>query len=100
MKRTLLGISLSSLLVIATCAHAEDSVPMQMPMSADSQQTGGTANPAMQPGSSDQGGTISGTSASGQGSAGLTRSEVKQQLLTAEQDGELKRLNQTLYKGQ
>ncbi len=73
---------------------------MQMPMSADSQQAGGTINPAAQPGSGDQGGTISGTSASGQGSTGLTRSEVEQQLLAAEQDGELKRLNQTIYKGQ
>jgi|SRR5580698_10578983 hypothetical protein len=100
MKRTLLRISLSSLLVIATYAHADDSVPMQMPMSADSQQAGGTNSPAMQPGSGDQGGTISGTSASGQGGMGLTRGEVKQQLLTAEQDGQLKRLNQTVYKGQ
>lgn len=99
MKRTLLGISLSSLLLIATCAYADDSVPLQTPMSADSQSDGGTHSPAIQSGSGDQGGSISGTSASG-GSGGLTRSEVKQQLLTAEQDGEIKRLDQTLYKGQ
>jgi hypothetical protein len=96
MKRTLLGIGLSSLLAITTYAHADDSVPMQQPMSAGSPQAGGTA---MQPGSSDQGGTISGTSASG-GSGGLTRGEVKRELLTAEQDGQIKRLDQTVYKGQ
>ena len=48
MKRTLLGIGLSSLLAITTYAHADDSVPMQQPMSAGSPQAGGTA---MQPGS-------------------------------------------------
>jgi hypothetical protein len=88
MKLILAGISVASLLVIATSAYADDSVPVQAPTSQSSQQSG------------DQGGTISGSSAWGQPSAGLTRNDVKQQLNAAEQNGQLARLNQTLYKGQ
>ncbi|HEY1999968.1 hypothetical protein [Paraburkholderia sp.] len=41
---------------------------------------------------------MSGQSASGS-PVGLTRSQVRQQLIQAEQDGQLKYLNGTLYKG-
>jgi hypothetical protein len=88
MKLILAGVSVASLLVIATSAYADDSVPVQAPVTQSSQQAG------------DQGGTISGSSAWGQSSAGLTRNDVRQQLNAAEQSGQIAHLNQTLYKGQ
>ena len=92
MKLLLAGIGLSSLLLVATTAMADDSVSAQQPAVA-----GQVATPT---GNSDQGGTVSGSSAWGQSSTGLTRSEVKQQLVHSEQDGQIAQLNSTLYKGQ
>ena len=92
MKSLFAGIGLSSLLLVATSAIADDSVSTQQPAAA-----GQMAAPT---GSSDQGGMVSGSSDFGQSSTGLTRNAVKQQLAHSEQDGQIAQLNATLYKGQ
>ncbi|MGH8778215.1 hypothetical protein [Paraburkholderia sp.] len=47
--------------------------------------------------SNDVGGSYAGSASSG--AAGLTRADVRQQLVHSERDGQLKQLDDTLYKG-
>jgi hypothetical protein len=92
MKLLLAGIGFSSLLLVATSAMADDLV--------SAQQAAAAGPVAAVSGNSDQGGTAWGSSDSGQPSVGLTRSDVKRQLVHSEQDGQIAQLNSTLYKGQ
>lgn len=89
MKLLLASLTLSSLVLVASSAMADDAVSAQQPAAGQV---------AMPTGNSDQGGTISGSSDFGQ--SGLTRGQVKQQLVHSEQDGQMSSLNKTLYKGQ
>lgn len=92
MKLLFSAIGFSSLLLVATSVMADDSVPTQQAPAA--------GQVATRSGESDQGGMTWGSSDSGQPSTGLTRSDVKRQLVHSEQDGQIARLNSTLYKGQ
>jgi opacity protein-like surface antigen len=73
-------------------AHAQDASDSTQPM----QQMQQTQPVAATPGTNDVGGSYAGSTSSG---AGLTRAEVRQQLVHAESDGQLKQLDDTLYKG-
>lgn len=56
-------------------------------------QTNGAAD------TSGQGGVVSGSADQGQSAEGLTRAQVRQQLIQSERDGQLKALQTGLYKG-
>jgi hypothetical protein len=95
MRTVLSGLGLASLLIIGPAAHA-DSVTG----SAQNQSTptvSAVGQLTAQSASSDQGGAESGSMASGGPNGGLTRQEVREQLIQAENDGQLKALNATLY---
>jgi hypothetical protein len=86
-KTILSALGLASLLIVGAAAHA-DSVSG----SAQNQNT-----PTQSPASLDQGGTEAGATAYGSPNRGLTRQEVREQLIQAQNDGQLKALNAALY---
>lgn len=74
-------------------AHAQDASDSTQPMQQMQQTQPVAATPA---GTNDVGGSYAGSTSSG---AGLTRADVVQQLDHAQRDGQLKQLDDTLYKG-
>lgn len=95
MKTILSVLGLVSLLTIGTSAYADSA-----PGSGQNQSTANAwavGQSIAQSASVDQGGTGSGSWASGAPNRGLTRQEIREQLIQAENDGELKTLDSTLY---
>ena len=96
MKTIFSGISLASLLIIGAAAHADSVTGYIQNQSAPTAPADGQSV-AQSPASSDQGGAGPGSTAYGGPNRELTRQEVREQLIQAENDGELKALNSTLY---
>lgn len=96
MKMTCIAATLSAV-AFATCAYGQnaDYTTPQQPVTSPGSANG--YSPAVE---SSGGGYVSGGFAAGSASAhSLTRADVRQQLVDAQRDGELAKLNATVYKG-
>jgi len=93
MKQLLLSLVVTAGVAAMSSAYAQEA-PMDNQQSDQTQAQ--SANPSTDTG---QGGVNWGSAAQGARNDPLSRQDVRQQLIQSERDGQLQRLDQTLYKG-